>query len=301
MGAVLETKKLTKTFGAGAGAIHAVCDVSLSVPEGVVFGVLGPNGAGKSTLLRMILGLVRPTSGAYALFGIQSGADALRKVGALIETPALYPFLTATQVLEALARTSGFAEAGRIEAVLAQLGLAHAAHRKARTFSLGMKQRLGIAAALLTRPKLLILDEPTNGMDPAGILEMRGLLRALAADEGMSVMVSSHLLDEAQRVCDHVAILDRGELIVQDAVSALSGTPRLYLDVAPQAQALTLLGPKAIADGSGVVLDVAREEGPAIVRRLVEAGVAVNEVRWRTPQLEDVFFQHTAQRRADAA
>ena len=291
-GTILETRGLSKTYGAGVAAIHAVREVSLVVPQGVVFGLLGPNGAGKSTLLRMLLGLVRPSGGQYLLFGETAhGPQALRRVGALIETPALYPFLTATDTLEALARTSGFRENGRIASVLHLVGLEHAAHRQARGFSLGMKQRLGIAAALLARPQLLILDEPTNGMDPAGILEMRVLLRRLVDEEGMTIMVSSHLLDEAQRVCDHVAILDRGQLVAQGAVGDLIGRSRLFIDASPLDRAQATIGGE-IRDGA-LVIDAQRDATPALMRKLVEANVAVSEARWSTPRLEDVFFHHT--------
>lgn len=290
--AILETRELSKTYGAGAAAIHAVRGVSLSVPQGVVFGLLGPNGAGKSTLLRMLLGLVRPSAGQYLLFGETAhGPAALRRVGALIETPALYPFLTARETLEALARTSGFRERGRIDAVLRLVGLDHAADRLSRGFSLGMKQRLGIAAALLARPQLLILDEPINGMDPAGILEMRALLRGLVESEGMTVIVSSHLLDEAQRVCDHLAILDRGQLVAQGAVNTLIGRSRLHIDAAPLDRAQSLIGGE-IVEGA-LILDAERSAAPELLRRLIDGGVAVSEARWSTPRLEDAFFEHT--------
>src|SRR6185503_9506874 len=197
MSAALETFALGKSYGAGTGAIHALGALDLSIPRGGVYGVIGPNGAGKSTLLRLVLGLVKPSRGRFRLLeSEETNIAVLRRVGAMIEAPSLYPYLTATDALRAFARMSGFTEAGREAAVLARVGLTEAAHRKARTFSMGMRQRLALAAALLHRPELLILDEPTNGLDPAGIQDMRVLIRSLVEQEGVTIILSSHLLDE---------------------------------------------------------------------------------------------------------
>jgi len=296
MSAALETFGLGKSYGAGAGAVHALQALDLSIPRGGVYGILGPNGAGKSTLLRLALGLINPSSGSVRLLGAQKTDTAiLRKVGAMIEAPSLYPFLTAADMLRVFSCMSGFAEAGREAAVLERVGLTDAAHRRARTFSMGMRQRLALAAALLHRPELLILDEPTNGLDPAGIQEMRILIRDLVDKDGVTIILSSHLLDEVEKVCDRVAILDHGRLIAEGAVADLVGARGglFHLDVAPLDAALALLGPAARRHGDGLVVDISREEAPALISRLVAAGIAITEARWLTPTLEEVFLSRT--------
>ena len=202
----LATNGLTKRFGD-----RTVVDrVDLAIPAGSVCGFVGPNGAGKTTTIRMLLGLIRPTAGGGSILGgsLAEPATYLRKVGALIEAPAFYPQLSGRDNLRALARL-GRLKLTAIEPVLARVGLSDRAGDKYRSYSLGMKQRLGIAAALLPEPELLILDEPTNGLDPAGIVEMRGLVRSFA-DDGMTVLVSSHLIAEIEQVCDYVVMIRAG-------------------------------------------------------------------------------------------
>ncbi len=202
----LATNGLTKRFGD-----RTVVDrVDLAIPAGSVCGFVGPNGAGKTTTIRMLLGLIRPTAGGGSILGgsLAEPATYLRKVGALIEAPAFYPQLSGRDNLRALARL-GRLKLSAIEPVLARVGLSDRAGDKYRSYSLGMKQRLGIAAALLPEPELLILDEPTNGLDPAGIVEMRGLIRSFA-DDGMTVLVSSHLIAEIEQVCDYVVMIRAG-------------------------------------------------------------------------------------------
>jgi ABC-2 type transport system ATP-binding protein len=295
MNAALETFGLGKSYGSGAGAVHALQALDLAIPRGGVYGILGPNGAGKSTLLRLALGLINPSRGSVRLLGARrTDTTILRKVGAMIEAPSLYPFLTATDALRVFARMSGFTEAGREAAVLERVGLTEAARRKARTFSMGMRQRLALAAALLHRPELLILDEPTNGLDPAGIQEMRILIRDLVDRDGVTVILSSHLLDEVEKVCDRVAILDHGKLIAEGTVAGLvDGHGLFYLDVSPVDAALALLGPKARRHGDGVAADIPREEAPALIRQLVAANIDVAEARWLAPTLEEVFLSRT--------
>lgn len=292
MTAALETSGLGKSYGRGASAVSALGALDLSIPKGIVYGVLGPNGAGKSTLLRLALGLVKPSRGSVRLLGEQTiDARVLRRVGAMIEAPALYPFLTARETMRAFARYSGFNDPAREDAVLARVGLTGAADRKARTYSMGMRQRLALGAALLARPELLILDEPTNGLDPAGIQEMRTLIRELVDQEGVTIILSSHLLDEVQKVCDRVAFINRGQLVSEGKVSELvAGQGSLFIRATPLAKAMAVLGARGRVDGDGIIADVAEEAVPALIRDLVSAGVDVFEARWITQSLERVFL-----------
>lgn len=220
---VLRTLGISKTYG----NIAAVKDLNLEVRAHEIFGFLGPNGAGKSTTIGMILGLVRPTAGSIELFGrrLRSEADlraALRKIGTLMEQPAFYPYLSGRDNLRILAELRGGIPATRIDEALNMVGLAESARRRFGAYSQGMKRRLGLAAALLHQPELVILDEPTNGMDPAGMHEVRLLIKRLR-DEGTTVFLSSHLLHEVEQVCDRVMILNKGQAIAQGDVSQLLG------------------------------------------------------------------------------
>ncbi len=292
MTAALETFGLGKSYGRGGRAVSALGALDLSVPKGLVYGVLGPNGAGKSTLLRLVLGLVKPSRGGFRLLG-ESSIDArvLRRIGAMIEAPSLYPFLTARETLRALAHLSGLNDPAREEAVLERVGLSEAAHRRVRTYSMGMKQRLALGAALLARPELLILDEPTNGLDPPGIQEMRVLVRELVEKEGVTIILSSHLLDEVQKVCDRVAIINRGELVSEGRVSDLiSGQGGFFIRAAPREKALAILGARARPQDDGLVVDIPPDAAPALIRELVGANIDVFEARWLTQSLERVFL-----------
>jgi len=294
MTAVLEASGLAKRFG----AVHALDDLSLSVPEGGVYGVLGPNGAGKSTLFRIWLGLVRQSAGQARVLGADAAAAPKRnhRVGSMIETPRFHPFLSARQTLTMLALASGQKDRSRIDALLDRVGLANASDRRVRGFSVGMAQRLGIAAALLDEPELLILDEPTSGMDPAGIQEMRALIRDLADRDGVTVVLASHQLAEVQKVCDRVAILDHGKLSAEGRVSDLiAGQERLRLTVGQAEPALKLLGAKGSAEGEAVIANIGRGEAPELIRALVKAKVDVIEARWVGGDLEQVFLQQTGE------
>jgi ABC-2 type transport system ATP-binding protein len=285
----LEATALTKTYG----SVRALDDFSLSIPAGGVFGVLGPNGAGKSTLFRIALGLVRPTSGSARLFGAPAGdISALRKVGAMIETPRFPPSLSARDALTMLALESG-AKNADIGGWLERVGLEGAADRPTNGFSVGMKQRLGLAAAFFTKPQLVILDEPTSGMDPAGIQEIRGLIVDLAQREGVTIILASHQLEEVKRVCDRVVILSKGKIAAEGAVNALTASQaRLRLVATPVAQVLAVLGDKGKADGDDAVLaDIPRGETPALIKALVTAGVEITEARWRDADLEGVYLK----------
>jgi ABC-2 type transport system ATP-binding protein len=222
---VLRTERLTKHFG----RLTAVQDLNLEVFQGDVFGLLGPNGSGKTTTLSMILGLIWPTDGQISLFGdsIEDDAQrraALQRIGAIVEQPAFYPYLNGRENLQGVAVFAGLpnsaATEARVDEVLIQVGLGPRAYDAYKKYSLGMKQRLGIAAALLTQPELIILDEPTNGLDPAGMVEVRALIGQLA-QRGITILLSSHLLHEVQQVCTRVAILNRGALVTQGEVAQL--------------------------------------------------------------------------------
>jgi len=222
---VIETRGLTKKFGERA----AVDGVDLTVPAGIAFGFLGPNGAGKTTLIRTLLGLTKPTSGEVALLGLpqpQKRSEALARVGAIVEEPRFHPHLTGRENLVIVAAARDRAADGRIPEVLERVGLTHRSNDRVKTYSLGMRQRLGIARCLLADPALLMLDEPMNGLDPAGILEMRRLIRAFV-DEGRTVFLSSHLLDEVEKTCDQVAIVDHGRVVASGTVAEVRGSERL--------------------------------------------------------------------------
>ncbi|RZS37609.1 ABC-2 type transport system ATP-binding protein [Herbihabitans rhizosphaerae] len=290
----VKTTALTKRFG---GTL-AVDGVDLEVRAGEVYGFLGPNGAGKTTTLRMLLGLIRPTSGTVTLLGEAQDKSnkGLRKVGALIEGPAFYPYLSGLDNLRVLAGHAGVDRA-RVDAVLDTVDLADRARDKYATYSLGMKQRLGLAAALLKKPELLILDEPTNGLDPAGMADMRVTIRKLAAD-GCTVLLSSHLLAEVEQICDRVGVIDHGRLITETAVADLRGEGRLRVLARPFDRArdlLTeLLGAGAVhVEADALELDVDAADASGINAGLVGHGVSVSELRWREPDLEQVFLELT--------
>lgn len=291
MTAVIETRGLTKTYG----AVRALDGLDLSIPRGGVYGVLGPNGAGKSTLFRILLGLIRPTTGeARVMGGPVSEVSHMRRMGSMIETPRFPPYMTARQVLRWLALEHGIGGSADIPHWLQRVGLTEAADRRVRGFSVGMMQRLGVASALMSRPELVILDEPTSGMDPPGIQEMRALIRSLATDDGVTVVLASHQLLEVQRVCDRVAILNKGRLVREGAVSELTAVgERLRLSAGPVERVLEALGAKGTRDGDAVLADVSRAEGPALIRTLVERGVDIHEARWVGADLESIFFTET--------
>ncbi len=292
MSIALEAVGVGKTFG----AVKALDALSLRIPKGGVYGILGPNGAGKSTLFRIVLGLVRPTTGEARLLGAAAGdIKALRRIGAVIETPRFLPWLTARDTLKVLALESG-EKTPDIDGWLDRVGLTEAADRTVHGFSVGMKQRLALAAALLTRPEVVILDEPTSGMDPAGILEIRALIRELADKDGVTVILASHQLDEVQRVCDRVAFLDRGRLVREGSVSELTAVHELLrLTVSPVDKALAVLGDKARADGDAVLATIERKDAPALIKALVKAGVDITEARWIGGDLETVFLSLTGE------
>ena len=291
---VIETSELCKSYGE---RIVAVDRLTMRVRRGEVYGFLGPNGAGKTTTLRMLLGLVRPTSGSARVLGAAPGSpDALARTGALIETPSFYPFLSGRDNLRVLARHAGVAES-RIEPALAEVELTARADDRFQAYSLGMKQRLGIAAALLKDPELLILDEPTNGMDPAGMAEMRTFIRRLGRGN-RTVLLSSHLMAEVEQICDRVGVISRGSLVGEGTVDELRGGENLWVRAEPLDEAERVLETMREISEIGRVdggLRIGADAGaaPEINRALVEAGVAVSELRPERASLEEVFLELT--------
>jgi ABC-2 type transport system ATP-binding protein len=290
LAALIEAHQLSKRFG----AVTALDRLSLSIPRGGVYGILGANGAGKSTFFRLCLDLLKAGGGNLTVLGGNPADAAIRRqIGAMIETPRYHPFLTATETLVMLARASGVS-APDPAYWLARVGLTEVAQRKVHHFSVGMKQRLGIAAALVSRPQLLILDEPTSGMDPAGIQEMRALMRGLADRDGVTILLSSHLLDEVQRVCDRVAIFNRGRLVAEERVDTLvAGQERLRLLATSQAALLAGLGARGKADGDGALVAVGRDQAHVLLRELIIGGVDLIEARWVGGGLEKFYLEQT--------
>jgi ABC-type multidrug transport system ATPase subunit len=292
---VIETKDLRKQYGAG---IVAVDGLNLRVRRGEVYGFLGPNGAGKTTTLRMLLGLIRPTSGSAEVLGAPPGRpEGLARIGALIETPAFYPFLSGRDNLRVLAGHSG-AHESRIGDVLEEVELADRATDRFNTYSLGMKQRLGVAAALLKDPDLLILDEPTNGMDAAGMAEMRSFIRNLGRGR-RTVLLSSHLMAEVEQISDRVGVIHGGALVSEGTVEELRGHPRLWLRAEPLEAAARLASAFEGIDevtrvNGGIRLAADPDIAPALNRVLVRAGIDVSELRPEQASLEQVFLDLTA-------
>jgi ABC-type multidrug transport system ATPase subunit len=301
MTALAAYEGLVKRFG----DIVAVEGLTFEVPEGTVFGLLGPNGAGKTTAIRVLLGLAAPTSGSTWLLGARPGTteftSAVRSAGSLIEGPALYARATARQNMRIEASALGLRESSsQIVDLLALVGLADRADTRTGTFSLGMKQRLGLAMALLGRPHLVVLDEPTNGLDPAGIVEIRELIKRLP-EWGTSALVSSHLLGEVQLMCDRAAIVDRGRMVAEgtiaDLISRQGGTGfNLVIEPEDSHRAIELLGARGmIAKGSHGRLTVSGPgiEGAHISRPLAQAGIYVSELTPTKATLEEVFLSLT--------
>lgn len=295
---VLSTHDLTKRFGSRA----AVDGVSLEVHRGDIFGYLGPNGAGKSTSIRMILGLMRPSGGSIRLLGEPVGAGhrgVMARVGAIVESPTFYGTLSARQNLELFSALSGTAPAGRIDEILDLVGLRDRQHDKVCVFSTGMKQRLGIAQALLPDPEIVILDEPSLGLDPRGMVEMRDLILHLRDERGLTVFLSSHLLAEVQQICSRVAIIDRGKLRYQGSVGGLlKPEHRVRIRVDRPAEAQTLLSGlpnvrKIEAVDGAIQIELADDDPAEAIAALVRAGFRIREVVPLTASLEDVFLSLT--------
>ena len=298
---VIELEGLRKEYRRPRGRrIAAIDGIDLDVPDGGVFGFLGPNGSGKTTTIRCLLGLARPTAGRCRLLGADSSGDlsgVMGRVGSLVEMPGLSPGMSARTNLALLGRLDGIG-GDRVDAVLDRVGLTERAGDAVRGYSLGMRQRLGIAIALLKDPELLVLDEPANGLDPAGIREVRMLLRSLG-DEGRTVFVSSHILSEVQAMCDRVAILARGRCVtsgpVDDVLSA-GGPQGLIVKVVDLAAGLAVLhraGIPATMDGTAIRVELPPAEAERVSRELATTGLYVTELRPQEVSLETVFLELT--------
>lgn len=293
---VIETKGLTKRYG---GGVVAVDSVDMTVRRGEVYGFLGPNGAGKTTTLRMLVGLIRPDTGRATVAGYEPGKPAgLARIGSLIEQASFYPYLSGRNNLKVVADYAGVAHE-RVDAVLDEVDLLDAANRRFSTYSTGMKQRLGVAAALLKKPELLILDEPTNGLDPQGMAEMRMLIRRLGQGEH-TVLVSSHLLGEVEQICDRVGVISHGRLVRESTVQDLRGSTALLVRARPSDVARQMLtemfGPEAVGQVDGALrVSTDLEHSAELNARLATAGVAVSELRPIQKSLEEVFFQLTGE------
>ncbi len=299
----VETHGLTKRFGDNA----AVNDVELLVPRGCAFGYLGPNGAGKTTLIRVLLGLTHADKGTMSLLGVpvpRHRDRALARVGAIVDEPRFHGHLTGRQNLEILAAARERAARDRIDSSLERVGLMHRADDRVSKYSMGMRQRLGVAACLLGDPQLLILDEPMNGLDPAGMHEMRDMILSLVA-EGRTVMLSSHLLDEVQRTCDAVAIVDRGNVIRQGPISELLAGAAVEVQVgcsspdrARTVLAATAFGEKIDVEASGLSIHLPSGTGKDAIaeinRLLVEDGISVYRLEELQVSLESWFLQVTS-------
>jgi ABC-2 type transport system ATP-binding protein len=301
---VVETSGLTKRFGDRV----AVEDVDLHVPRGSAFGYLGPNGAGKTTLIRMLLGLTDASAGTMRLLGRPVPAEravALARVGAIVEEPRFHHHLTGRENLEVIAAAREPDAHARIDGALARVGLSQRAGERVKRYSLGMRQRLGVARSLLADPELLILDEPTNGLDPAGIREFRDMIRGFVA-EGRTVLLSSHLLDEVEKICDRVAIVDRGRVVVQGSIAdlAAAGEQSILVATNDDEQALAILSEhRAVASAAvepagiriGLPADVdAQAAADDLGRRLVLAGLAIRRFEPVRVSLEQRFLDITS-------
>ncbi len=292
---ILQINGIKKYFG----KVRAVDGVSLSVSRGKVYGFLGPNGSGKTTTIGMILGLLHPTAGSVTLFGDRvtpSQTRPLRRVGSLVGAPSLVPFLSARQNLELLARLNPGLPSERVNEILEIVGLYEAADRRAGQFSSGMKQRLGLGMAVLHKPELLILDEPTNGMDPAGMREIRNLITSLSG-QGVTVFLSSHLLHEIEQICDHVAVLKQGKIIAEGKVKNLLGKMAAVRVRVPSTQeaadCLSVLPGVKDVKPNGTYLMISGVSSQEVVAHLTANGIIPSEVSTGGPDLESIFLELT--------
>ncbi len=306
MPTLIDIEHISKHFG----EIKSVDDLSFSVNEGEVYGFLGQNGAGKSTTIRILLSLIKPTSGKIKLFGMdlmKHRSRILRQVGAIIEKPDLYGYLTALQNIQMMAKLSGVqVPESRLMQQLERVGISDRAHSKVRAFSQGMKQRLGIACALVHDPKLVVLDEPTNGLDPQGIADMRNLIMHLSREEGKTIFVSSHLLSEIEIIADSMLIIDKGRKMAEGKVSQLlnPADTLISIETADGAKTKSVLEQsqwsKFLQNGPGIILKMDKKEVPQLVRFLTQHGIEIFSVQPRH-SLEDYFLSLTTSNQHVAA
>ncbi|MBN3553534.1 ABC transporter ATP-binding protein [Fictibacillus nanhaiensis] len=292
----LEVENLTKKIKGK----QIIKGVSFTLVPGEVFGFLGPNGAGKTTTIRMIVGLISPTSGTIKIGGKNvrtEFTEAMKHLGCIVENPELYPYLTGWENLVHFQKMDSSIPKTRLNEVIELVGLQNRIHDRVSTYSLGMRQRLGIAQALLGKPKVLILDEPTNGLDPAGIREMREFIRQLAREENLSVLVSSHLLSEIQLMCDRVAIISKGTVLRTDSVDNLLAEQERVIwraEPIPLAKEILSMETEVTEGPDGTLITLYNEPLlPDWNEKLVKAGVKVKEMRTQLPSLEDLFLEVT--------
>lgn len=294
----IKLNNLSKTFSKGKNKVDAVKAINLTVDAGQVFGFLGPNGAGKSSTIRMMMNLLYPTAGEIEILGqnLKQHPDILQRVGALVEGAKFYEFLTGRKNLEILATLSHVPDQSVIDRLLAQMDLSDRADRKVKGYSTGMRQRLGIAAAMLHDPDLIILDEPTNGLDPAGIQEIRLFIRQLVDEFGKTVFLSSHMLGEVEQVCDQVAIISEGKILRQGKVeSLLAEQESIKLEVYPIEQATAVLQPTYPVEQTGkwLIVQLSHEETPALINTLVQHNINIHQVVAQQQSLEAFFMAVT--------
>lgn len=294
---IIETSGLSKKFGKR----YAVANVDLKIPRGEIYGFLGPNGAGKTTTIRMLLGLAKPTNGTIQVFGKdlrKEKLEVLKRVGSLVEYPSYYAHLTARENLEAI-RILLDAPKSRLDEALAIVRLTKEAKRPVKGFSLGMKQRLGIAAALLGNPELLVLDEPTNGLDPSGILEIRELIKSMPKEHGITILVSSHLLSEIDLMATQVGIISKGRMIFQDPIETLRqrSTSKITIKTDEVEQAWKLLLSKGhnadLEEGMLQLSNTSDHEVSKVIAELVQSRCPVYRVQEEKKSLEDIFLELT--------
>src|SRR5467141_2425818 len=294
---IVETHSLTKRYGSG---VLAVDSVDMSVRRGEVYGFLGPNGAGKTTTLRMLVGLIRPTSGTVTVAGHAPGDPAgLAKIGSLIEGPGFYPYLSGRENLRVVSDLVGVSHK-RVEEILDLVDLGSRAGRKFSTYSTGMKQRVGVAAALLKVPELVILDEPSSGLDPQGMAEMRKLIKDISHSD-RTVLISSHLLGEVEQICDRVGVISNGRLVTQSTVQELVGEEGVLVRAEPSDQAsevlIRMFGAASVVREDGYFhLKTDPSRSMEINKQLTTAGIGVSELRPYERSLEEVFFQLTGEK-----
>ena len=295
---IVEIKNLNKTIKGK----HIIKNLNLSFYPGQITGFLGPNGAGKTTTIRMMTGLMHPSEGEVIINGHSLAKDyeeAISHVGVIVENPEMYKFMSGYKNLQHFARMHKGVTKERIDEVVAQVGLENRIHEKVKTYSLGMRQRLGLAQAMLHRPKFLILDEPTNGLDPAGIREFRMYLRKIAEEENVAIVVSSHLLSEIELMVDRIAVIQNGELIDLRELEQQAAT-QYYIEIGQHEKALEVFANKLTKQNTGFVLDLTKDEVPAFVRQLVEAGIDLYSIQPVQKRLEDQFIEMTGGGAIDA-
>ncbi|MFJ6208498.1 ABC transporter ATP-binding protein [Lysinibacillus sp. NPDC092081] len=291
---IVQLQNISKTIGGK----QLIQKLNIDLYPGQITGFLGPNGAGKTTTIRMMTGLMRPTEGKVIIDGLSlqdNYEEAISKVGVIVENPEMYKYMTGYKNLLHFARMHKNVTKERIEEVVKQVGLEKRIHEKVSTYSLGMRQRLGLAQALLHRPKFLILDEPTNGLDPAGIREFRMYLRKIAAEDGVSVFVSSHLLSEIELMCDRVAVIQNGKLIdIRDINVETSSF--YYIEATPSNQAADLLQKldyNYVVENNGYVVEIKKEDIPKLITQFVNEGIQIFAVQPHHKTLEDQFLEMT--------